>query len=309
MCLVPPAIIRNLVIPKAGKGLGENRTFLLPNDIPFTKRNSQTLLNTAFNGIDMNNDYLPEEAPMFWDLRAKSLESQAMHPIKQLEEMRGRESSDTVAVSTVIKRLKAIPAYRRLFAKAFNEADPVSESNLGKALASFQRSLVANNSKFDQYMRGDLKAMTNSELEGMDLFIQSGCARCHNGPMLSDYKTHVMGVSDNENGIGIDSGFQNSFAFRTPSLRNLRFTFPYMHSGKLRTLEQVLTFYEDLKGKELPNKNVKREQLDSLAKKVELDFKNISRIIEFLNSLNDYHYDKTVPAAVPSGLAVGGNIR
>ncbi len=133
-----------------GKGLGEKRIFNLPNDIPFTKRNSQTLLNTAFNGIDIDDNYVPEEAPMFWDLRVKSLEAQALQPIKQLEEMLGREKADSVAVSEAIKRLKAIPEYRRLFNTVFNESDAVSETNLGKALACFQRSLLANNSRFDQ---------------------------------------------------------------------------------------------------------------------------------------------------------------
>jgi cytochrome c peroxidase len=291
-----------------GRGLGEKRMFSMPNDIPFTKRNSQTLLNTAFNGIDVDGNYVPEEAPMFWDLRSKSLEEQAIQPIKQLEEMRGRETDDTLEVKTIISRLKAIPAYRELFQKAFNEPEPVTDINLGKALASFQRSLLANNSRIDQNMRGDEKALTNSELEGMALFIQSGCARCHSGPMLSDFKPHVLGVRDNENGVGVDSGFQNSFAFRTPTLRNLRYTFPYMHSGKIKTLEDVLTFYDDLHGNDLPNIHVKKDQLDPLARKLKLEFRNISRIVEFLNALNDDKFDRTIPKSVPSGLAVGGNI-
>lgn len=291
-----------------GHGLGEKRIFILPNDIPFTKRNSQSLLNTAFNGIDVEGNYKPEEAPMFWDLRAKSLEAQALLPIKQLEEMRGREIGETDIINKIISRLKGIPEYKALFSKAFNETDAVNEKNLGRALASFQRSLLANNSRFDQYMRGDMKALTSSEVDGMNLFIQAGCARCHSGPMLSDYKTHVLGVVDNEKILVTDSGFQNSFSFRTPSLRNLRFTFPYMHSGKIKTLEDVLTFYEDLQGNELPNSHVSRSQLDSLAKKIKLDFKNIPRIVEFLNALNDNNYDKKIPDAVPSGLAVGGNI-
>ena len=82
-----------------------------------------------------------------------------------------------------------------------------------------------------------------------------------------------------------------------------------MHSGKIKTLDDVLTFYEDLQGNDLPNINVKREQLDPLAKKIKLEFKNISRIVEFLNSLNDDKYYKMIPAAVPSGLEVGGNIK
>ncbi|HEX5026283.1 MAG TPA: cytochrome-c peroxidase [Agriterribacter sp.] len=292
-----------------GKGLGRNRAFNLPNDIPFTKRNSQGLLNVAFNGIDVNGNYQPEEAPMFWDLRAKSLEEQSLHPIRQLEEMRGRRIEEKDIVEVVVKRLRAVPGYRRLFANAFNETDAVTPTNLQKALASFERSLLANNSRFDEFMRGNADALTHSEKQGMQLFIQSGCARCHNGPMLSDFKPHILGVADNEKLGMVDSGINSSFAFRTPSLRNLRFTGPYMHSGKLKTLEEVLTFYEDLHGKELPSKHVRKEQLDTLATQTRVAFKNIPLIIEFLNAINDDQYDKKIPDAVPSGLAVGGNIK
>ena len=298
-----------LSIGVGGKGLGQNRSFIKPEVIPFTQRNSQTLLNTAYNGIDINGDYEPENAPMFWDLRAKSLEEQAMHPIKQLEEMRGHEWPEDAVVDEAVKRLNSIPEYRILFTKVFNQDNAVTAINLGKALGCFQRSLLANNSRFDQYMRGNMNALTSSEKEGMQLFISSGCARCHNGPMLSDFKVHVLGAPDNEKLTKVDSGYQNSFAFRTPSLRNLRFTRPYMHSGKIKTLENVLTFYEDLQGKPLASIHVKKEQLDTLAKKIKLRFKDISRIVEFLNTLNDDQYDKTIPGRVPSGLAVGGNIR
>lgn len=292
-----------------GKGFGSERHFVQPNDIPFSKRNAPALVNTAFNGINVNGDYQPEEAPMFWDSRVKSLEVQALKPIQQLEEMRGRHIGEHDILQVVIKRLKAIPEYKRLFKTAFNEEDPITETNLGKALASFQRSLIANNSRFDEFMRGNAAALTQSEKEGMRLFMESGCARCHSGPMLSDFKPHVLGVADNEKLGIIDSGINNSFAFRTPTLRNLRYSAPYMHSGKLRTLEQVLTFYEDLHGKALPNVNIKKDQLDTLAIQTRVAFKNIPRIIEFLNTLNDDKYDRRIPDAVPSGLSVGGNIK
>ncbi len=298
-----------LSIGVGGKGLGENRYFVMPGELPFTQRNSQTLLNTAFNGIDMNGNYAPESAPMFWDLRAKGLEDQAIHPIKQLEEMRGNDWEEANFINEVINRLNAIPEYQQLFSEAFNEGTVITVEQLTKALASFQRSLVANNSKFDQYMRGDEDAMTSSEKEGMMLFIQSGCARCHNGPMLSDFQVHVLGVPDNENVAKIDSGFINSFAFRTPSLRNLRFTAPYMHTGKIKSLKSVLTFYEDLKNKPLPSKHVDKSQLARLAQMIELNFKDIPRILEFLNTLNDDQYDRRIPATVPSGLPVGGDIK
>lgn len=293
-----------------GKGFGSERHFVHPNDIPFSKRNAPAVVNTAFNGIDVSGDYKPEEAPMFWDSRVKSLEVQALQPIKQLEEMRGRQYEEHEILQVVVKRLRAIPEYKRLFKVAFGEdADAITEVNIAKALASFQRSLVANNSRFDAYMRGDVNALTQSEKEGMQLFMESGCARCHSGPMLSDFKPHVLGVAENEKLKLIDSGMNKSFAFRTPTLRNLRFTAPYMHSGKLKTLEQVLTFYEDLHGKPLPNPNVKKEQLDTLAIQTRVAFKNIPRIVEFLNTLNDDKFDRKVPEAVPSGLPVGGNIK
>jgi cytochrome c peroxidase len=291
-----------------GHGLGERRRFNAKNVIPFTKRNSQTLLNTAFNGIDENGNYRPEHAPMFWDLRAKGLEEQALMPIKTLEEMRGHGFEEEAIADEIEQRLRNIGEYRKLFKNVFGE-NAITPVNIGKALASFQRSLLANNSRFDRYMRGDKSAMSIREIEGMQLFMNVGCARCHNGPMLSDYKTHVMGVVDNEQLAVSDSGFLRSYAFRTPSLRNLRFTRPYMHNGKIKELKEVMTFYEDLPGKNVPNKNVKKEQIDTLARMLRLEFRDINTILEFLSTLNDDKYDRKIPAKVPSGLPVGGKIK
>ena len=291
-----------------GRGLGEQRHFNSSNNIPFTKRNAQSLLNVAFSGIDEDGNYRPAKAPMFWDLRASGLEEQAMMPVRTLEEMRGHGYGEEEITEEVAKRVRRIDTYRKLFKSAFDTDDAVSVANISKALASFQRSLVANNSRFDHYMRGDKTAMSAREIEGMQLFMNSGCARCHNGPMFSDYKTHVLGVAESEQLSVPDSGFMKGFAFRTPTLRNLRFTRPYMHNGKIQTLKDVLTFYEDLPGKELPNPHVNKEQLDTLAGMVKVKFGDINTIIEFLNTLNDEKYDRQVPASVPSGLPVGGNI-
>lgn len=298
----------DLSIGVNGKGLGEHRKFNSRNDIPFTKRNSQSLLNTAFNGIGPDGHYTPEEAPMFWDLRAKGLEDQATFPVKAFEEMRGHRFGEENIADEVVKRVGAIAQYNRLFKTAFPENDTVSLLNITKALGAFQRSLIANNSRFDQYMRGDRSALSGQEIEGMKLFLQAGCARCHSGPMLSDFKPHVLGVAENEKLPVSDSGYQNTYAFRTPTLRNLQFTRPYMHSGKIPTVKDVLFFYEDLHGKPLPNQHVKRAQLDPLAQEVKVEFKQINAIVEFLNTLNDGNYDKKIPTAVPSGLPVGGLI-
>lgn len=299
----------DLSIGVNGIGLGEKRRFNQGNNIPFTKRNSQSLLNTAFNGIGTDGQYTPEEAPMFWDLRAKGLEEQAAIPIKTFEEMRGHGFSEDHITEEVVKRVNGIAKYRQLFKTVFPESSTITLTDITKALGAFQRSLTAVNSRFDQFMRGDRSALTEREREGMQLFIQSGCARCHSGPMLSDFKSHVLGAPDNEKLPVSDSGIERSYSFRTPTLRNLRFTRPYMHSGKIQTLNEVLFFYEDLHGKPLRNPNVDRMQLDPLAAAVRVEFKDISAIVEFLNTLNDANYDKKVPASVPSGLPVGGYIR
>ncbi|WP_254412640.1 cytochrome-c peroxidase [Dyadobacter diqingensis] len=290
-----------------GVGNGSKRRFVEPNDIPFVKRNSQSILNTAFNGIKNDEIYDPEKAPMFWDVRAKSLEMQALEPIKTLEEMRGNTYHQDKILDEVIARIRKIPVYKTLFTKAFpNESEPLSQVNLSRAIAAYERTLIAPNTRFDQYMRGDSNALSSSEKDGLNAFLTTGCVKCHSGPMFSDYKLHVLGVPDTGNRKESDSGADQHYAFRTPSLRNLRFTSPYMHSGKFTTLDQVLMFYEDVAGGKLLNPKVKAQQIDTLATDMDVNFKDISRIVEFLNTLNDDAFDKTIPATVPSGLPVGG---
>jgi cytochrome c peroxidase len=290
-----------------GTGSGSKRQFSQPNNIPFVKRNSQSILNVAFNGIQNGTSYHAESAPMFWDLRAKGLEAQALEPIKTLEEMRGMGYQEEKVIDEIMARIQSIPEYNQRFAMAFKEdRRPVSAENLGKAIAAYERTLIANNSRFDQYMRGDSSALSTGEKEGLKLFLKTGCAKCHSGPMLSDYKLHTLGVPDSQNRAESDSGINGDYAFRTPTLRNLRYTAPYMHSGKFNTLEQVLQFYEDIAGGKIINPNVKRQQMDTLATQMNVNFRDISRIVEFLHTLNDDSFDKTIPAKVPSGLPVKG---
>ncbi len=292
-------------------GLGSKRRFNVPNDIPFVKRNAQTIINTAFNGMDVFNSYTPKSATMFWDDRIKSLENQALEPIKALEEMRGHGYSEEGILEVVMERLKQIPEYQKLFALAFEENGAITVENLGKAIAAFERSLVTNNSRFDQYMRGDKEAILISEQEGFELFQKVGCANCHSGPMFSDYKPHVLGVPENKKLSVPDTGIGDSFAFRTPTLRNLRFTAPYMHNGSLKSLQRVLEFYEDIANGKERNPHVPKEDFDPFVRELKLSVKEMSLIISFLNTLNtlnDDNFDKKIPRSVPSGLPVGGNI-
>lgn len=290
-------------------GLGSKRRFNALNDIPFVKRNAQTIINTVFNGIGPNKRYEPEQATMFWDDRVKSLEKQALEPIKAFEEMRGHGHEEQEILETVIVRLKKIPKYRELFELAFGKENAITIDNLAKAIAAFERSIVANNSRFDQYMRGNKDAILISEKEGLELFKSVGCVNCHNGPMFSDYKMHVLGTPENNKLRKPDGGVQDTFAFRTPTLRNLRFTAPYMHNGSLHSLKRVLEFYEDIANGKERNPNVPPKKYDPLVRELELSVKEMSLIISFLNTLNDDSFDKEIPESVPSGLPVGGNIQ
>ena len=291
-----------------GHGFGSKRAFKSPNEIPFVKRNSQTIVNVGFNGLMQKEAADPEKAPMFWDLRAESLEKQALEPIKTMEEMRGKQFAEDKILDLIIRRLYENATYRDMFDKAFGQNNSTNTENLSKALATYQRTIIANNSRFDKYTRGDESALSFNEIEGMKAFGKSGCTGCHNGPMFSDFQLHVLGVVDNPKLSFIDQGKDNKFAFRTPSLRNLRLTAPYMHSGKLKTLTNVLEFYEDLAGGVIANSNVSSTQLDPKITKLKVKFQDISAIVEFLGTLNDETYDKSIPTKVPSGLKVGGDI-
>ena len=148
------------------------------------------------------------------------------------------------AVAAVVSRLNGIPEYRRLFARAFGGPTPVNEQNLGRALAAFQRTLVATNAPFDRYMRGDTTALSPEQVRGMERFQSTGCVNCHDGPMFSDFTTHVLGVPDNPKLSDSDSGVNRRYAFRTASLRNLSATAPYMHNGVFTSLPEVINFYQ-----------------------------------------------------------------
>lgn len=297
---------RDLSIGVNGVGFGRNRRFVSPNAVPFVKRNSPTILNVGFTGMDRAGTHNPADAPMFWDMRVASLEAQALEPIKSFEEMRGSAYPEDKAVGEVVARLNAIPEYRAAFAKAFGDENAVGAANLGRAIAAFERSLLANNTPFDRYMRGERSAMTPAQIEGMRRFERVGCAECHNGPMFSDYKPHVLGVPDNTKIAASDSGIKDSpYAFRTASLRNLRYTAPYMHSGVFDNLREVMDFYDDAP----ENPNVGRREVDRLVRALDDPDDEAAALIEFLGALNDDSFDKTIPARVPSGLAPGGRIQ
>ncbi len=307
-----------LSIGANGVGLGPARAFAAGHKSLPVKRNSQTILNVAFNGLAARSNATPATAPMFWDLRVQGLEAQALEPLKAIDEMRGGTIPEDRAVAAVVTRLNALPEYRRLFARAFGGTAAVSEQNLGRALAAFQRSLVAMNAPVDRYMRGDATALGAEQLRGMDRFSTAGCVQCHNGPMFSDYTPHVLGVPDQAALPASDAGLNQTYAFRTPSLRNVGLTAPYMHNGLFATLPEVINFYQRVsrgggnrggRGGRGLNPHVTRDEIDPLARGLRVGGRGQRDLIAFLEALTDPDFDRTIPAQVPSGLPVGGRLR
>ena len=296
----------DLSIGVNGQGLSTSRHFLSPNTIPFAKRNSLSIVNTAFNGITADGSYNASTAAMFFDNRTRSLELQSMEPMKAMEEMKGRTISSTDILDSIVQRLKNIPQYAQLFSDAFQSTDAVIVQNFGKAIAAYERTIISNHSPYDEYIRGNKSSMTAAQIQGMNTFASNGCVNCHSGPMFSDYALHVLSVPDNPK-LPTDAGANGTYAFRTPSLRNLSLTAPYMHSGVFASLSAVLSFYDQVGNRRSQNPRVGNNLLDGKLQRI--DERDQASIIQFLGALNDGSFDKSIPSSVPSGLHPGGNLQ
>jgi cytochrome c peroxidase/tRNA A-37 threonylcarbamoyl transferase component Bud32 len=194
-----------------------------------TSRNSPTVVNSG---------YLKK---LFWDGRAQSLEHQALGPLFNPGEL------GVATEAALQQKLNAIPGYREQFRKIFGtEATPL---NVAKALAAFERTLVAGNAPYDRFEAGAADALSGAARRGKELFFNKAhCSACHSGPLFTDFAFHNLGVSigaaDPDLGRrNVHNLLGNRGAFRTPSLRDVARTAPYMHDGSLRTLEDVVDFY------------------------------------------------------------------
>src|SRR5262245_9581538 len=192
-------------------------------------RRAPTLFNRAYG------------TAFFWDGRAATLEDQALRPIEDPDEMGAK-------LPEVLKRLRAHAGYSARFAAAF--PDGVTATNLGRALAGFERVLLRGGSPVDRFVvRGEADALTPPQRQGLWLYESKGrCWRCHSGPNYTDEQYHNTGV-----GWGKRPPDLGRFAvtrrdpdrgkFKTPTLRGVALTAPYMHDGSLATLEEVVGFY------------------------------------------------------------------
>ncbi len=264
-------------------GLGPERKPLEKMESSTLTRNTPSILNVAFNGLRLDQPHDPAKAPMFWDNRVESLEAQVLAPIRSREEMRGDACTEAEAVPQMIERLKKVPEYVRLF------VGEITSEKVADAIAAYERTLITPETPFDRFMRGDRSAMSASQQRGMEAFQRAGCALCHGGPMLSDFKPHAIGLSGP--------------TLRTPTLRNLRHTAPYMHDGSQRTLEDVMLFYDRLMDHAAETLDggdkASLPPLDPLLSRLDLRPDDHESILDFLNALNSDDYDRSVPKGFP----------
>ena len=206
----------------------DGRRFSLGVDGTPTKRNSMTLTNILW------------VRSFFWDGRAASLEAQAVTPLTDPHEM-GQPLDSSAA------KLKADAQYAPLFHAAFGSPD-INPDRLVKALTQFERTLISSNSRYDQYIRGQVE-LTPAERRGLNLFYGSAtCGNCHGGPRTFNETYHNNGLDSEP----IDSGREDVThqdydrgRFRVVTLRNIALTAPYMHDGRFNTLPEVIDHYSD----------------------------------------------------------------
>jgi cytochrome c peroxidase len=207
------------------KGFSNGERFAVGVDGKRGTRNVPGLFNVGLSGS------------FFWDGRAATLEAQALVPIENPAEMDMRPAD-------LAAKLNDIAGYRERFQKAFGGA--ATPERIGMALATFERTLVSDDTPFDRYLRGDKKALPADALRGMQLFFgEARCAVCHKGAKLSDDQFHNVGAADpDELGRRSVTGKEKDHgAFRTPQLREVGRTAPYMHNGKVKSLRDVVRHY------------------------------------------------------------------
>jgi cytochrome c peroxidase len=175
---------------------------------------------------------------VFWDGRARSLEEQVAGPIVAPDEM-------TQPMDSLIARLAGEEDYRRAFARAFPGDPRVSEDNLKKAIATYERTLVSPETRFDRWVAGDANALTVQEIDGFRLFAdKAACANCHSGWAFTDYAFYDVGLPSDDRGRGAVLRLEAAeHAFKTPSLREAGRRAPYMHDGSLAALDDVVRHY------------------------------------------------------------------
>ena len=191
-------------------------------------RNSPTSLNSAFSFAQ------------FWDGRAENLKAQAKGPILNPIEMA------MPSEAAVLEKLGKDPSYVKAFAKAFPGGASLTYDNLAEAIASFERTLITRD-RFDDFLNGDDKALNAAETRGLELFLNTGCTTCHQGPLLggtSYQKIGLVNAYENTKDAGradVTKDEDDKFKFKVPTLRNIALTGPYFHDGSQKTVKETVS--------------------------------------------------------------------
>ncbi|MEM7475386.1 MAG: cytochrome c peroxidase, partial [Planctomycetota bacterium] len=238
------------------------------HDLP-GRRNTPSVINAASN------------SHFFWDGRADDFEHQALGPLLDPKEM------NNPSEEYFVQSIASDEIYLSQFELCF--ADGLNANNVAKAIAAFERTLLAGNSPYDRFLDGDETAMSISAMRGLELFRgKANCVRCHTGSYLSDHEFHNIGLPipkeqpdygrEDITGKESDRG-----KFKTPSLRDVRKTAPYMHDGSLATLRDVVEFYN--------NGGIEPTNLDAMIEPLGLLKNEIDDLVVFLSealSSDDY---------------------
>ena len=226
-------------------------------------RQSPTVYNTGLNHVQ------------FWDGRARSLEEQAIGPIHNPVEMAETHEH-------VVAKLGKIKGYQQQFRAVFGT--DVNLQGIAEAIAAYERTVLSTNSAFDKYVLGEQKAMDEAAVRGLGLFKgKARCILCHNGPNFTDNQFHNLGVpqvgpmKEDLGRFAVSRAEKDRGAFKTPTLRSITETAPYMHDGAFKTLEEVVEFM-DQGGGSNPN-------LSPLVKPLNLTAEEKSDLVAFLKAL------------------------
>ncbi len=242
------------------------------------KRKTPTIVNTAYNPLQM------------WDGRKPTLEDQALGPIASPDEM-------NQPLDALVAKVNAIEGYHAMFEKAY-PGEPISAETIAKAIASYERTVVSTQSPFDRWRAGDEGAVGPAVKRGFALFQDKArCALCHQGFNFTDNGFHNIGVrpTSAEDDVGRFAHRKVKVlkgAFKTPTLRDVALTAPYMHNGTYRTLADVVDHYD--RGGDV------KDNLDPNMRPLGLDAQEKADLVAFLKSLTGEPMLVSLPALPPN---------
>ncbi len=257
-------------------GWGDGRSTAFGHDRQLGKRNTMTMLNVGF------------VSALFWDGRSPSLEDQARFPIAAHDEM-------NLSLDTLLTRLDAVPGYAPHFRAAFG-GEEITLMRVAQALATFERTIVSRRSRFDFFLAGKADALSDQEIRGLHLFRTEGrCVNCHFGPLLTDQQFHNNGFTffgrpqEDLGRFHVTADTADVGAFRTPSLRDVVYTGPWMHAGNMFDLGQILDMYERGMPQPVPARYADhplRPHSDALLRPLRLSADDKAAIIAFLGAVS-----------------------